>query len=47
MLDLIDQTFPMIWANIIIVVNQLQQDEKSKKRREKNGRSDPELLKMI
>jgi hypothetical protein len=26
MLDLLDQTFPMIWTNVIIVINHLHQD---------------------
>jgi hypothetical protein len=47
MLDLLDQTFPMIWTNVIIVINHLQQDSKSIKRRETNGRSDAKLIKMI
>ena len=47
MLDLLDQTFPMIWKNVILVINHLQQDLKSIKRREKNGRSDAQLLGMI
>ena len=33
MLDLLNQTFPMIWANVIIVINHLPQDPKSIKRR--------------
>ena len=47
MLDLLDQTFPMIWTNVIIVINHLQQDFKSIERREENGRSDAHLLRMI
>ena len=46
MLDLLDQTFPMIWANVIIVINHLPQDAKNIKRRS-NHRSDPTLRSMI
>ena len=33
MLDLLHQTFPMIWGNVIIVINHLPQDSKSINRR--------------
>ena len=44
MLDLLHQTFPMIWANVIIVINHLHQDMKSIRRRERDGKSDAVLL---
>jgi hypothetical protein len=47
MLDLLDQTFPMIWTNVIIVINHLHQDLKSINRREKDGRSDAQLKRTI
>ena len=40
MLDLLHQTFPMIWANVIIVINHLSQDAKAINKRSKY-RSDP------
>ena len=43
MLDLLHQTFPMIWENVIIVINRLPQDENSIDRRKKK-RSDPKLV---
>ena len=46
MLDLLDQTFPMIWGNVIIVINHLSQDAKAINKRNKN-RSDGTLSKMI
>ena len=48
MLDLIDQTFPLIWGNIIIVINHLEQNEYCIKRREViKKRSDAQFKKMI
>ncbi len=46
MLDLLDQTFPMIWANVIIVINHLSQDEKAVNRRNRH-RPDSQFSKMI
>jgi hypothetical protein len=48
MLDLLEQSFPnFFWANVIIVINHLQQDAKSINRRRTNGRSDAQLRSMI
>ena len=46
MLDLLHQTFHMIWENVVIVINHLPQDAKAIKKRNKH-RSDPQLRQMI
>jgi hypothetical protein len=46
MLDLLDQTFSLIWRNVIIVINHLPQDAKAIHKRNKH-RSDPQLRQMI